>query len=325
MKSGHGTCQCQLLANFSITPVPPCPTFPQPEMDDESCRLLTSVQNRTWHTTRNCLDFDLHLLNKLVFLHAESGRRMSGQDGPVFVSVCQSGAWRSRVVHRPGGLFRASVDIATCQVARFHQRVGCQRKWRINTHARLYTFEFDGQITCIYSIFKKRQLTSLDQVIHYQPLKSIIADSNRIESIRNLSKSAFIRNFSLFSLKNNFISPSEVRWQEIEYAIEGDFHLETIDSFRGSHQSSRPIPRTLCLPVQQFVGMRLQHGHNGSGTHCFLARSYQFKWSNSLIVVEQEWLWKNHHIVNDSSLLLCSRDGKKVIENTNNQLVEWWS
>ena len=56
------------------------------------------------------------------------------------------------------------------------------------------------------------QLTSLDQVIkyHHLPLRILIADSNQIQSIRNLSNSAFIRNYNRFSLRHNNISPAEV-------------------------------------------------------------------------------------------------------------------
>ena len=32
----------------------------------------------------------------------------------------------------------------------------------------------------------------------------------------------------------------------------------------------------------------------------------------------KDWLWKYRHVVNDSSILLCSRDGKKVIHSIRN-------
>lgn len=56
------------------------------------------------------------------------------------------------------------------------------------------------------------QLRNLDQIKNYtnQALKTIIADSNHIESILSLASSKFMANFSIFSLKHNRISPSQV-------------------------------------------------------------------------------------------------------------------
>lgn len=60
--------------------------------------------------------------------------------------------------------------------------------------------------------FLRCQLTNLDQIKNYhnESLKTILADSNRIESILNIANSKFMANFSLFSLKHNLISPNQV-------------------------------------------------------------------------------------------------------------------
>lgn len=57
------------------------------------------------------------------------------------------------------------------------------------------------------------QLTSLEKVNQYdsQPLRILIADSNQIHSIMDLSGSVFIRRFSRFSLQHNFVGPHDVR------------------------------------------------------------------------------------------------------------------
>ena len=64
------------------------------------------------------------------------------------------------------------------------------------------------------------QLTNLDQVVHYgdqSSLRILIADSNRINSIRNLSGSFFLRHFNRFSLRHNQIHPNEVTNQKQKY------------------------------------------------------------------------------------------------------------
>ncbi|XP_057367279.1 protein singed wings 2-like [Daphnia carinata] len=115
-------------------------------------------------------------------------------------------------------------------------------------------------------------LTSLDQVMKYRnsPLKVLIADSNRIESIRNLSGSDFIRNFSRFSLRHNSIKPSELPLDDI-VQVEFEFQVKYIYLYNNSWECD-----------------------------CNTATKVR------------DWLWKYHHVVNDSSHILCSRDGKKI-------------
>ncbi|KAK4025915.1 hypothetical protein OUZ56_014950 [Daphnia magna] len=115
-------------------------------------------------------------------------------------------------------------------------------------------------------------LTSLDQVIKYRnpPLKVLIADSNRIESIRNLSGSDFMRNFSRFSLRHNFITPSEIPLDDI-VQVPFEFQFKYIYLYNNSWECD-----------------------------CNTATRVR------------DWLWKYRHVVNDSSQLLCSRDGKKI-------------
>ena len=63
-----------------------------------------------------------------------------------------------------------------------------------------------------YFFFLIFKLSDLDHVTRYESphLKILIADSNQIRSIRNLSSTIFMRNFNRFSLQHNHIPSSEV-------------------------------------------------------------------------------------------------------------------
>jgi len=118
----------------------------------------------------------------------------------------------------------------------------------------------------------ENELNDLDQVAKYNSthLKILIADSNHIRSIINLSSTAFMRNFNRLSLQNNRIPSSEIPWEEI------------------STSSSKFEQKYLYL------------SNNSWDCDCELA------------IMVQGWLGKNRHIVNDSSLLFCSHNGKKT-------------
>jgi hypothetical protein len=69
------------------------------------------------------------------------------------------------------------------------------------------------------------QLSSIDQLANVQ-LKTLIADSNQIRSLRNLSGSSFMNHFSRLSLRNNRIQPEEVSLDYLNpSAITSDCHL----------------------------------------------------------------------------------------------------
>ncbi|XP_046641915.1 protein singed wings 2-like isoform X1 [Daphnia pulicaria] len=144
-------------------------------------------------------------------------------------------------------------------------QVDCSYKQLTSLPAQLPSFTNELDVT-------GNNLTSLDQVIRYrnQSLKILIADDNQIVSIRNLSNSDFIRNFSRFSLKNNYISPYEIPLEDI-VQVPTEFQIKYIYLYNNSWECD-----------------------------CNMATKVR------------DWLWKYRNIVNDSSILLCSRDGKKI-------------
>nr|CAH0101790.1 unnamed protein product [Daphnia galeata] len=161
-------------------------------------------------------------------------------------------------------------------------QVDCSNKQMTSLPAQLPNFTNELDVS-------GNNLTSLDQVIKYrnQPLKILIADSNQIVSIRNLSTSDFILNFSRLSLRNNFITPNEIPLEDIvQVPASNQFQVKYIYLYNNSWECD-----------------------------CNMATKVR------------DWLWKYRHVVNDSSLLLCSRDGKKipVLHLLPNQVCESYS
>ena len=122
----------------------------------------------------------------------------------------------------------------------------------------------NNHVTCHYKVQGHLtpkcsfQLSSIDQLANVQ-LKTLIADSNEIRSLRNLSGSSFMSHFSRLSLRNNRIQPEEVSsrfkiWIS-RHQIRQSRYLT--DSTRRNCHDEQPVQPQIPLLVQQFVGVQL--------------------------------------------------------------------
>ncbi|EFX87933.1 hypothetical protein DAPPUDRAFT_311374 [Daphnia pulex] len=179
-------------------------------------------------------------------------------------------------------------------------QVDCSYKQLTSLPAQLPSFTNELDVT-------GNNLTSLDQVIRYrnQPLKILIADDNQIVSIRNLSNSDFIRNFSRFSLKNNYISPYEIPLEDI-VQVPTEFQIKYIYLYNNSWECDCNMATKVRVRYQQWIQLFYICVPFPFDIEILLMMSGFFK------NLFKDWLWKYRNIVNDSSILLCSRDGKKI-------------